>query len=129
VTVFWNQGLHAGREVTANRPDIIIKNKKRENMHTDGCGNTIRQTCHAKGSRIETKMQEFMYRDITNVEHEMYDYNGNNWSHRNSNKRFKEKFGNHARKTFNRFTTKTALLGTSHVICKVLQSETWKSER
>ena len=28
VTVLWNQAVHAGREVTANRLDIIIKNKK-----------------------------------------------------------------------------------------------------
>jgi len=26
VTVFWNQGVYRDREVTANRPDIIIKN-------------------------------------------------------------------------------------------------------
>jgi hypothetical protein len=39
ITVLWNQGIHTDREVTANRPDII-KNKKRENMHTDRCGNT-----------------------------------------------------------------------------------------
>jgi hypothetical protein len=38
------------REVTSNRPDIIIKNKKRENMHTDRCGNARRQKCCAKGS-------------------------------------------------------------------------------
>jgi hypothetical protein len=40
VTVLWNQAVHTDREVTANRPDIIIKNKKRGNMHTDKCGNT-----------------------------------------------------------------------------------------
>jgi len=28
VTVLWNQALHTAREVTANRPDIIIKNNK-----------------------------------------------------------------------------------------------------
>jgi hypothetical protein len=28
VTVLWNQAAHTEREVTANRPDIIIKNKK-----------------------------------------------------------------------------------------------------
>ena len=28
VTVLWSQGVHTDREVTANRPDIIIKNKK-----------------------------------------------------------------------------------------------------
>jgi hypothetical protein len=31
-TVLWNQAVHTDREVTANRPDIIIKTKKRENM-------------------------------------------------------------------------------------------------
>jgi hypothetical protein len=40
VTVLWNQAVHTDREVTANKPDIIIKNQKRENMHTDRCGNT-----------------------------------------------------------------------------------------
>jgi hypothetical protein len=28
ITVFWNQSVHADREVTVNRPDTIIKNKK-----------------------------------------------------------------------------------------------------
>jgi hypothetical protein len=28
VTVLWNQGVHTEREVTENRPDITIKNKK-----------------------------------------------------------------------------------------------------
>jgi hypothetical protein len=28
VTVLWNQAVHTDREVTANRPDIKIKNKK-----------------------------------------------------------------------------------------------------
>jgi len=28
VTVLWNQAVHTDREVTANRPDITIKNKK-----------------------------------------------------------------------------------------------------
>ena len=99
-----NPGIHTDTEVTANRPDIIIKNK-RENMHTDRCGNTHKQKFPAKGSRKETKIQEFMYRDMT-VEHEMYDYIGNNWIHHNSKKRFKGKSGSHTRKTFNSFTTK-----------------------
>jgi len=29
VTVLWNQAVHTEREVTANRPDIIIKNKRK----------------------------------------------------------------------------------------------------
>jgi hypothetical protein len=28
ITVLWNQGAQTDREVLANRPDIIIKNKK-----------------------------------------------------------------------------------------------------
>jgi hypothetical protein len=66
------------------------------------------QKCHAKGSRKETKVQGIMYRDTRNVKHEMYEYNyiGTKWSHRNGNKRFKDKFGSHIRKAFNRLTTK-----------------------
>ena len=67
----------------------------------------------------------YMYRDTTNVEHDMHNYTSNNWSHQSSNKRFKEKFRSHIKKTFNRFTIKTAILGTSHIIQIVLQSETW----
>ena len=47
-----------------------------------------------------------MYRDTKNVETEMNDYTGNNWSHWNSNEMLKEKSGNCTRKTFDRFTTK-----------------------
>ena len=104
VTVLWNQAGHTDREVTVNRPDIIIKNKKRENMHTDRCGNTRRQKCCAKGSGKEVIIQEF----ITKVEPGMYDYTSNNWSHWNSNEKPKEKFGSCTRKTLDRMTTKNS---------------------
>jgi hypothetical protein len=93
-------------EVTANRPDIIMKNKKRENMHAGRCGNTCGQNCRAKGSGKEAKVLEFMYRDTANVEHAMCDCTGNMWSHWNSYERFKEQFGNHNGVTFSRFSTK-----------------------
>ena len=35
----------------------------------------------------------------------MCGYTGNNWSHRNSNAKLKEKFGSHIRQTFSRLTT------------------------
>jgi flagellar basal body rod protein FlgB len=89
-----------------NMPYLIIKNKKTETMHCDRWDNISGQKYRAKGSRKRNKIQEFMYRDTVNVEHEMYDYAGNNWSHRNNNKRFKQKFGSRTTKTFNRFTTK-----------------------
>jgi hypothetical protein len=66
----------------------------------------------------KVKIQEFMYRDKTNVEPEMYDYTFNNWSHWKSNVKHKEKFGSCTKKTFDRFTKK---LGTSHIIWKLLQ--------
>jgi hypothetical protein len=47
-------------------------------MHTDRRGNTCRQKCCAKGSGKEVKIQEFMYRDTTNVEPEMCDHTSNN---------------------------------------------------
>jgi hypothetical protein len=75
-------------------------------MNSVRCGNTRRQKCRAKGCVKEVKIQEFMYRDTTNVEPEMYDYASNNCSHWNSNEKVKEKFGSRTRKTFNRFTTK-----------------------
>ena len=71
-------------------------------MHTDRCGNTSKQKCHAKGSGKEVKIREFVYKDATNVEPEMYDLTSR-W---NSNEKLKEKFGNCTRKTFDRFTTK-----------------------
>jgi hypothetical protein len=38
-------------EVMANRADIIIKNKKRENVHTSRHGNTSEEKHQAKASR------------------------------------------------------------------------------
>jgi hypothetical protein len=72
-----------------------------------------------KGSGKEVEIQEFMYRDRTNVEPEMCDYTNSNWSHWNSNENLKEKFGCCTRKTLQ----KTAILVTSHIIRKVLQCE------
>ena len=37
-------------------------------MPTHTIGNTCGQKCHAKGSRKETEIQEFMYRDTRYVE-------------------------------------------------------------
>jgi hypothetical protein len=54
---------------------------------------------------------------------EMYDYTSNNWSYWNSNEQLRETFGSCTRKTFDRFTKKTAILGTAHIIRKVLQCE------
>jgi len=118
VTMLWNQAVHTDREVTANRPDIIIKNKKVKTLHTDRCGNTRRQICCVKGSGKEVKIQEFKYRDTTNVEPEMYDYTSNNWSQvmRSLRKNLETVPGKHSIDS----QQKTAILGTSLIIQKVL---------
>ena len=87
-------------------------------MQTDRCGNTRRQKCCAKGSGKEVKIQDFMYRDTTNVEPELYDYTSNNWSHWKSNE-LETVPGKHSIDSLQ----KTAILGTSHIIRKVLQCE------
>ena len=38
------------------------------NNDNDRCGDTRRKKCRAKGSRKGAKLQEFTYRDTTNVE-------------------------------------------------------------
>ena len=55
-------------------------------MSTDRYGVTRGQECRAqKKNRKESKIQEFMYGDTTNVEYEIRDFVGNNWSHQNGN--------------------------------------------
>ena len=93
-------------------------------MHTYRCGNTHRQKCCAKGSGKEVEIQEFMYRDTTNVEPEMDDYTNNNWSHWNSNEKLKKNLEAVPVKHSTASLQKTAILGTSHIIRKVLQCET-----
>jgi hypothetical protein len=67
-----------------------------------------------------------MYRDITNVEHEMYDHTRGNWCHRNTVvtkvlwKNLEAIPGKHSIGSLQ----ETAILGTSHITRKVLQPET-----
>jgi hypothetical protein len=44
-----------------------------------------------KKKQKKAKIQEFMYGDMWNMEQEVYDYTGLNWSRRNGSKRFIEK--------------------------------------
>jgi hypothetical protein len=52
-------------------------------------------------------------------------HTSNHWGHRNCEQNFTNISGNNTRTTLNRFFTKTAILGTCHIIRKVLQAETW----
>ena len=102
VTVLWNRAVHTDREVTANRPDIIIKNKKEKACTLIDVAISAERNVVQK----EVKIQEFIYRDTTDVKPEIYNCTSNNWSYWNSNEKLKEKFGSCTRKIFDRFTTK-----------------------
>jgi uncharacterized protein with von Willebrand factor type A (vWA) domain len=93
-------------------------------MHTDGCGNTRRQKCHAKGSGKEVKMQEFRYRDTTNVDLKCtitpVIIRATGIVTKNFRKNLEAMPAKHSIDSLQ----KTAILGTSHIIRKVLQYET-----
>jgi len=50
-TVLWNQAVNTDRKVTADRQDITIKTKTKN----ETCGNIHRQKCRAKGNDKEAK--------------------------------------------------------------------------
>jgi hypothetical protein len=109
--------VHIERQVRANRPDIIIKYKKEKTCIVVVVAIFSDRNVVQKGAEKNLNTRGY-------VGGEMNDYTCNNWSHWNSNSSFKEKFGSHTRETSNRFTTKTTIIGTSHIIRKVLQCET-----
>ena len=77
-------------------------------------------SCKRKWKKV--KIQEFMYRDTTNVEPEMYDYTvitGATGIVRRSLKNLEAIPRKHSIDS----VQKTAILGTSHIIRKVLQCE------
>jgi hypothetical protein len=51
------------------RRALIIRSKKK-NIYTDRCSNIIGQECDEERKQKDTKIQEFIYRDTTNMEHE-----------------------------------------------------------
>ena len=55
-------------------------------------------------SANRNKIQEFIYRDTTNVKYDVCDNTSSKWRHRTSNERLKEMFGSHTRKAFSIFT-------------------------
>jgi hypothetical protein len=62
-----NHGVHTDREVVANRPDIVVKNKKEKTCILIDAAIPVDRNVTQKGSRKESKVQAFMYRDTMNV--------------------------------------------------------------
>ena len=115
--------VHTDRDVTGSRPDIIIKNKKHKTCTPIDVATQRTEMSRRRKQKIN-KIQQFVYRDTANIEHEMCDYTGNNCSHRSGNKRFKGKFVSHSSKTFNRVTTTDSCTWNVTHNREVLQSET-----
>ena len=77
--------MHTDREVAANRPDIIIKNKTEKTCTLIDVTIPADRNVVQKEAEKKLKCKRFLYTDTTNVEPEMYDCTSNNWSHWNSN--------------------------------------------
>ena len=92
-------------------------------MHTDRCGNTCRQKCCAKGSGKEVKIQEFMYliQRMWNLKCTIIPIiiGATGIATRSLRKNLEAVPGKHPIDSLQ----KTAILGTSHIIRKVLQCE------
>jgi hypothetical protein len=119
-TVLWNQAVHTDREVTANRPDIIIKNKK------DKTCTLIFEAIPADRNEAENKLK---YKSLVIEIQRM-------WNLKCTiipviigatgivTKSFRKNLQAIPRKHSIDSLQKTAILGTSHIIRKVLQCET-----
>ena len=59
VTVLWNQAVKTDREVTANRPDIRIKNKKEETCTLIDVAIAADRNGVQKEAEKEVKIQDF----------------------------------------------------------------------
>jgi len=98
-------------------------NNNRTNMHTDRCGNTCRQKCCAKGSGKEVKIQEFVIQRMWNLKCTIVPViiGATGIVTWNLRKNFEALPRKHSIDSLQ----KTAILGTSHIIGKVLQCEAW----
>ena len=118
------QGLESNDDDEDNNNNNKYNNvTKKRDLHTDKCGNTRRQKCCTKGSGKEVKIQEFVYRDTANVEPEMYGCTSNNWATGIVTRSLKENLETVPGKHSIDSLQKTAILGTAHIIRKVLQCE------
>jgi len=101
VTVLWNQAVHTDKEVTVNRPDIIIKNKKEKTC------TLIEVVMPADRSVVQKEAEKKLKYKCFCIElQRIWNLKCTNWRHWNSNEKLEEKFGNCTRKTFDRFTAK-----------------------
>jgi hypothetical protein len=124
ITVLWNQGIQTDREVLANRPDIIIKNKKDKTCLSIDVA--IPSDKNVIQKEAENKLK---YKNLSIEIQRMWNMKyfvipviiGATGIVSKSLKKYLETIpGQHSIDSLQ----KTAILGTSHIIRKVLQAET-----
>ena len=123
VTVLWNQAVHTDREVTANRPNIIFKNKKEKTCIL------IDVAIPADGNVVQKEVEKKLKYKILCIEiQRMWNLKctiipviigANAIVSRSLRKNFEDIPGKHSIDSLQ----KTAILGTSHIMRKVLQRE------
>ena len=122
VTVLWNQAVHTDREVTANRPDIIIKNKKEKTCTlTDGAIPADRNVQKEAERKLKYKSLCIEIQRMWNLKCTIVPViiGATGIVTRSLKKNFETVPGKHSIDSLQ----KTAILGTSHIIRKVLQCE------
>jgi len=121
--VLWNQTINTDREVTANRPDIIIKNKKEKTCTLIDVAIPRRQKCCAKEAEKKLK-----YKSLCIEIQRMWNLKctaipviigATGIVTRSLRKNLEAVPGTHSMDSLQ----KTAVLGTSHIMRKVLQCE------
>jgi len=123
VIVLWNQEVHTGREFTANRPDIIIKNKKEKtstliDMLMPADRNVVQKEAEKK---LKYKSLCIEIQGMWNLKCTIIPIiiGATGIVTRSLRKNLGAKPGKNAIDS----QQKTAILGTSHIIRKVLQCE------
>jgi len=123
VTVLWNQAVHTDREVTANRPDIIFKNKKEKtciliDVAIPADGNVVQKEVEKK---LKCKSLCIEIQQMWNLKCVIIPViiGATGIVTRNLRKNLEAVPGKHLIDSLQ----KTAILGISHIMWKVLQCE------
>ena len=123
IIMLWNQAVPTDREVTANRPDVIIKNKKEKTC------TLIYVAMPANGNVVQKEAEKKLKYKILCIEVQRM------WNLKRTvmpviigatgivTRRLRKNLEAVPRKHSIDSLQKTAILGTSHIIRKVLQCE------
>ena len=124
VTVLWNQGIHTNREFKTNGPDMIIKNKQEETcILTDVAVPADRNVVQKEGEKkLQYKSLCIEIQQTWNLKCKIIPViiGATGIVTKGLRKNLEVIPGKHSVDSLQ----KTAILGTSHIIRKVLQCET-----